>query len=106
MYKIACMGDRASIMGYAALGLETFSFETNETAAAAETLRRLATGGYGIIYITEALADKLQKEISRYDDVAIPAVILIPGVSGNTGKGLKDLAQSVEKAVGSNILEN
>ena len=52
MYKLACMGDAASISGYAALGLETFAFEPAEIKKAGETLHRLAQNGYGVIYIT------------------------------------------------------
>lgn len=33
-----------------------------------------------------------------------PAIILIPGVSGNTGKGIESVKKSVEQAVGSDIL--
>ena len=33
-----------------------------------------------------------------------PAVILIPGISGNTGDGLKAVKKSVEQAVGSDII--
>jgi V/A-type H+-transporting ATPase subunit F len=33
-----------------------------------------------------------------------PAIILIPGVSGNTGEGVKGVKGSVEQAVGSDIL--
>ena len=33
-----------------------------------------------------------------------PAIIPIPGVAGNTGIGIRDVKQSVEKAVGSDIL--
>ena len=37
-------------------------------------------------------------------DNITPAVILIPGASGNTGKGMQSLNESVERAVGKNIL--
>lgn len=102
MYKIAVMGDRESIYGFGALGMDTFSPETDEEAA--KIIKSLALGGYGIIYITEALAARTQKEIEKYRFESMPAIILIPGVSGNTGAGMADVNKSVEKAVGSNIL--
>ena len=40
----------------------------------------------------------------RYRESLLPAVILIPGVSGNTGKGIEGVKKSVEQAVGSDIL--
>lgn len=101
MYKIAVMGDYDSIYGFAALGLDTFPVTAGE---AGETLHQLAAGGYGVIYITEALAVDLKHEISRYAGQILPAVIEIPGVSGNTGSGVKGVRKSVEQAVGSDIL--
>ena len=96
MYKIAVLGDYDSIYGFATLGLDTFPVT--------EELHKLATGGYGIIYITEAWADQLKHEIARYQEEIIPAIIQIPGIAGNTGAGVAGVKKSVEVAVGSDIL--
>ena len=101
MYKIAVMGDYDSIYGFAALGLDTFPVTSQE---AGEKLQQLAAQEYGIIYITEALAAELKHEIARYEGQVIPAIIQIPGVSGNTGSGIEGVKKSVEQAVGSDIL--
>ncbi|MDO4313444.1 MAG: V-type ATP synthase subunit F [Eubacteriales bacterium] len=102
MYKIAVMGDYDSIYGFAALGLDTFPAE--DTSKAARMLHTLAGGQYGIIYITEELAEQLNHEIQRYQEQISPAIIRIPGVSGNTGAGIAGVKKSVETAVGSDIL--
>ena len=34
----------------------------------------------------------------------LPSIILIPGISGNTGAGIENVKKSVEQAVGSDIL--
>lgn len=102
MYKIAVLGDYDSIYGFAALGLDTFPVTAHEQAAA--QLARLAGGEYGIIYITENWADELAHEIAKYEDQITPAIIQIPGVSGNTGNGIAAVKKSVETAVGSDIL--
>lgn len=104
MYKIAVIGDRDSIYGFAALGLETFPVE--DTQDAGKKLRTLAESDYAIIYITEALAAKLEPEVDQYRSEKLPAIILIPGVSGNTGMGMKLVKKSVEQAVGSDIIFN
>ena len=106
MYKLACMGDAASISGYAALGLETFAFEPAEVKKAGETLHRLAQNGYGVIYITEALAQELSHELEHYSTAPLPAIIPIPGVTGNTGVGIRNVKHFVEQAVGSDIIFN
>ena len=102
MYKIAVLVDYDSVYGFATLGLDTFPVSTHEEAA--ETLNRLATGKYGIIYITEAWAEQLKQEILRYQEQITPAIIRIPGISGNTGSGVAGVKKSVEIAVGSDIL--
>lgn len=104
MYKVAVMGDYDSIYGFAALGLSTFPVETAEEGQA--VLRRLAADDYAVVYVTEALAAKLTGEIEEYRELLKPAIILIPGVSGNTGLGIAQVKQSVEKAVGSDIIFN
>ena len=104
MYKVAVMGDWDSIYGFGALGMDTFGFAPGDTAAAATTLRSLASQDYAVVYVTEWLAAKLSKEIDVYRSSPRPAVILIPGISGNTGEGLAAVKKSVEQAVGSDIL--
>ncbi|WP_308751976.1 V-type ATP synthase subunit F [uncultured Anaerotruncus sp.] len=102
MYRTAVMGDRDSIYGFAALGLDTFP--VTDPAEAAKQLRRLAEGDYAVIYVTEALAAQLETEIDRYRAQRLPAIIPIPGVSGNTGMGIRNVKKSVEQAVGSDII--
>lgn len=104
MYRIAVMGDRDSIYGFAALGLDTYPVKDTEEAA--KTLKNLADGQYAVIYITEALQAELDAEIDRYVTSHLPAIIPIPGVSGNTGMGMRSVRKSVERAVGSDIIFN
>ena len=99
MYKIAVIGDRDSIFGFAALGLETKICDSYEEAV--RLLKKMAADDYAVIYITEKLA-----ELERFSESILPAVILIPGVSGNTGRGIGDVKKSVEQAVGSDIIFN
>ncbi|MGI6264751.1 MAG: V-type ATP synthase subunit F [Acutalibacteraceae bacterium] len=103
MVKIAVMGDKESIYGFAALGMDVFPVEDPGEAGA--LLHRLAANEFGVIYITEALAAAIPDAVDAYRYSASPAVILIPGVQGNTGAGMRDLNKAVEKAVGSNILK-
>ena len=50
MYKIAVMGDRDSIYGFASLGLEPFPL--TDPVVAGKKLRELGESGYAVIYIT------------------------------------------------------
>lgn len=102
MHKVAVMGDQDSIYGYKTLGLSVFPETDKEDAI--KKLKSLADGGYAVIFITEKLADQIQEVIDHYRNMMLPAIILIPGVSGNTGKGMNAVKKSVEQAVGSDIL--
>ena len=102
MYKIAVIGAYDSIYGFAALGLDTFP--VSDAQEGETVLRRLASGEYAVIYITEALAAELSHERSKYQEQVLPAIIQIPGVSGNTGAGVENVKKSVEQAVGSDII--
>ena len=104
MVKIAVLGDRDSIYGFAALGLEIYPVETHEEGA--RLIKKLAAGDYAVIYITEAMAEELETEIDTYRSREWPAIIPIPGVSGNTGIGIRAVKKSVEQAVGSDIIFN
>lgn len=101
MYKIGVMGDHDSIYGFSALGFDVFPVEGDE---AKRKLRELVESDYAVIYITEKLAEEMHEQVERYRNQLLPAIIQIPGVSGNTGEGVKDVHLSVEKAVGSDIL--
>lgn len=98
------MGDRDSIYGFAAIGLETYP--VTDTEEAAKLLKKLADSQYAVIYITENLQSALEQEIDKYAAERFPAIIPIPGVSGNTGMGMRNVKRSVERAVGSDIIFN
>ena len=104
MYKIAVLGDRDSIYGFGALGLEVFPIDDGETGA--KTVRSLAEEDYAVLYITETLCAQIPQELERLRELPLPAVVPIPGLSGNTGMGMAMVKRSVEQAVGSDILEN
>lgn len=101
MYKIAVLGDRDSVLGFKALGLDTYFVETPEEARL--TLHRLAKDEYAIIYITEFLASTIGADIDRYKSSVTPAVILIPGKTGSLGLGSQALQSAIERAVGADI---
>jgi V/A-type H+-transporting ATPase subunit F len=102
MHKIAVMGDKDSILGFKAIGFDIFPTVSKEESV--NHLTRLAGEGYALIYITEDAAQEIMEEISRYRNSYFPAIILIPGSKGSLGIGMKSVKESVEKAVGADIL--
>lgn len=102
MYKAAVVGDHDSIYGFAALGFDIFPVSGAEETA--DRMKQLTGGNYGIIYITEQAAAGVADMIESYREKALPAIILIPGVSQNTGAGVEGVKNTVKQAVGSDIL--
>lgn len=101
-YQIAVIGDKDSVLGFKALGLDTFPVDSVDQART--TLRTIAKENYGIIYLTETLAASMDSDIARYKDSLTPAIILIPGKEGSQGIGMRNIKKAVERAVGADIL--
>ena len=104
MFKIGVMGGRETVMGFKALGLDTYPVDNAEEAKHVFREITREEKQYAIIYVEENLAEGLQAEIARFKDVPTPAIILIPGRDGSMGLGLSALQDAVERAVGTNIL--
>lgn len=104
MYRIAVIGDKDSIYGFSSLGIEVIDFDKIENKS--DKFKEMCNGNYAVIYITEALAKELEREINHFSQQQMPAIILIPGVKGNTGEGIARVKKSVEQAVGSDIIFN
>lgn len=106
MYKIAVIGSPDTVIGFKALGLETFPVrEPEEARKIFKSLTKAEQADqYAIIYLEENLAEPLTEDIDRFKDSPRPAVILIPGKDGSLGLGMTALESAVERAVGVNIL--
>ena len=104
MYKIAAIGDADSLAGLACIGIETFTAYAADEAA--RCLDNCAENDYAVIFVTEAVCALIPDAINKYRYSPTPAVIPIPGITGNTGLGMQMVSKSVEQAVGSDILRS
>jgi len=104
MYKVAVIGGRDTILCFKALGLDVYAADKPEEG---RKILREITGpesSYAIIYISENLAAGMKREIDKFKDSPMPAIILIPGREGSLGIGKEALQSAVERAVGIDIL--
>ncbi len=101
-YTIAAIGDWNSVMGFRALGLDTYPVSSPDEAR--EEIKRLAKTDCAVIYLTEPLARSMDDVLERYKDELRPTIILIPGREGSAGLGLQAQHVAVARAVGTNIL--
>ena len=100
--QIAAIGDWESVMGFRALGLDTYPVTSVEEAK--EKVRELAKTNCAVIYLTEQLAKDMEDVIAHYKDELRPAIILIPGREGSLGIGKANIQRAIERAVGADIL--
>ncbi|MCD7959741.1 MAG: V-type ATP synthase subunit F [Ruminococcus sp.] len=100
-YKIAAVGDRDSVYGFAALGLDTYFIGNGNDATAC--IQRLAKEKTAVIYLTEPLAEAIPEVLEKYREKATPAIIPIPSVSGSTGYGRRVIQEAMIKAVGTDL---
>lgn len=102
MYKIAVVGDKDSVSVFKVLGIDVVT--AYEADDARNKIDKLAADDYGLIFVTEDLAVKIEDTIERYNKKVVPAIILIPSNQGTLNIGMNKISESVERAVGSNIL--
>lgn len=114
-YKIAIVGQREAVRGFALLGVDIVpAYETQE---AVEQLHRLKKtmitdeagrerNQYAIVFVTEDLMAGISAEDERrLSKGALPAIISLPSHRGSSGYAIDRLKRIVERAVGSNILQ-
>ncbi len=101
--KVAVVGDHDSVMGFKTLGLNTFGVTAEQAPI---KIHELAKQNYGIIFLTENVADVCAEAIDRYKNTTYPIITIIPGNAGASGAGLMKVKKNVEKAIGFDMLFN
>jgi V/A-type H+-transporting ATPase subunit F len=104
MYKIAVLGGADTVLGFKALGLETYPVSDIEGARRIFHHLTGMSQDYAIIYIEESLAEALSDEIARFRSSVSPAIIAIPGREGASGRSLAALSEAVKRAIGADIV--
>ena len=101
MYKIAVVGDKESILGFSAIGMDMYpAYEENDIK---QIIPKLIEEDYAIIYITEKVSIKAEKYLEKMKKNKIPAIITIPSNTGSLKYGEKRIKDMVQKAVGIEI---
>lgn len=103
--KIGVVGDKDSILCFKAFGLDVYPVSESDPEETRKTVDYLARNNYGIIFITEQIAQTISDTLDRYNNQIFPAIIPIPGSQGTLNIGRSRISKNVEKAVGINILD-
>jgi len=100
--RIAFIGDADSVLGFSALGVETVVPENADSAR--EQFARLVKEKTSIIMITEDMMDNLQEQIDETVHMAIPSVVVLPGIKGTQKRGEDTIRELIIKAVGVDLM--
>ena len=103
--KIAVIGDKDSVLGFKAVGVEVFDATTPEQAAS--LIKKLSQqGGYAVLLIAEGLAELIPETLEKAKLQTYPAGVPIPTTATPSGFGLSGINSDVEKAIGVDIIFN
>ncbi len=106
-FHIAIIGPEKVTTGFKALGVDVFDAETSEQAVnKIKELRGTVEQKtkYAVILLLEELAKHIpEDEYAKLSAGPLPALLVLPGVSGATGRGAEHLKRLAERAVGSDI---
>ena len=100
--KIAFIGDIDSVLGFRALGVETVVPDGPEEAVAC--FRRLVREKISVIMVTENMFDCLEEQIEETAQRAIPAVVVLPDVTGSRHLGENTIRNLILRAVGVDLM--
>lgn len=95
---IAFLGDADSVQGFRALGVEALVPASSEDAV--RLFRERVRNGTAVILVVEDLLDDLREEIAAVADAPLPAVVVLPGISGSRGRAAEVIRRLVIRAVG------
>lgn len=102
MHRIAVVGEKDTIYGFATLGFEIFS--AKNSVEAKEIVRRLMNENFAIIYLSESIIADFFDELSALSANSLVSIVPIPGLAEKTNLGMENLRNTVIKAVGTDIL--
>lgn len=100
--KIAFLGDIDTVLGFRALGVETVVPENAEDARG--KFAELVKEKTSIIMITEDMMDDLKEQIEETVHMAIPSVVVLPGIKGTQKRGEDTIRELIIKAVGVDLM--
>jgi len=102
MSKIAFIGDRDSVWGFRAFGIESLPITSDEEAR--EVFAATVKTGTSIIFVTEDVYEACSEQIAEYRDQALPTVTVLPNVKGSRHLAATEIREAVGAAVGADIL--
>jgi V/A-type H+-transporting ATPase subunit F len=100
--KIAALGEKDIMLIFRAVGADVFP--VNTIMEAEDKLKKIIKEEYGIIFMTETIAIKLDSIIKQYSFKLLPSIVIIPGLGERNNYAIDILRQAIIKAVGADVM--
>ena len=102
--KVAIIADKYLATSYKLEGIDAFQVKTLEEAKT-KLKEILDAGNHRIILLPEKLAHQLREERRRSVETSgvPPLFVIVPDFKGPTGERIKELHQTISKAVGAKL---
>jgi len=103
--KIAAFGESDIMLIFKAIGADVFTVSDRTSTDMAEArLKQLVSEGYGIIFMTETVAARLDAMIKYYSNRTVPSIVVIPGPGKRNNYAVNQLRTAIIKAVGADVM--
>jgi len=103
--KIAAFGESDIMLIFKAIGADVFAVaDSTSTDVAEARLKQLVSEGYGIIFMTETVAARLDTMIKYYSNQIVPSIVVIPGLGKRNNYAVDQLRTAIIKAVGADVM--
>jgi V/A-type H+-transporting ATPase subunit F len=103
MSKVVAVGERDSIIGFKAVGVELESVKSSSEVDA--VLKRLSQdASVGLILITETIAEGCFDAISSFRDESPVVILIVPSHLPSKHISMQEMKRDIEKAVGIDML--
>jgi V/A-type H+-transporting ATPase subunit F len=97
------VGDRASVQGFKALGLEVFPLDDIDRAR--QVWNRIHLKDYGVIIVTESVFERIRDLAEGLKEGLKPIVLVVPSATGPVGVIEKEMRNMMKKAIGTDIMK-
>ncbi|MDY6796459.1 MAG: V-type ATP synthase subunit F [Actinomycetota bacterium] len=102
---VAMVGGKTSTIGFRALGVDTYTVVHPDNAE--EIWEEVPLEKYAVVFITEPIYERVAQRIAdfREEGSRLPVITVLPSVAVSEERGIMEIKDKVEKAVGLDIFE-
>ena len=103
--KIAIIGDKDLVEGFAVAGFSVFS-PTDERQAISRTLDEVVKNNFSTCFILEKYALKIKEQIQQLQERIYPAIVVLPDYRKEFDLTTEFLKEIIVRAIGTESIES